>query len=91
MTHTSTSIEPQRPMMKHTLALLFVTLLLTMVGNAFADDAAVQQSSYVDAEDVSNRDNAGYGPDARMTASSVVAFIFTISKHSLVITGRKKK
>jgi hypothetical protein len=35
-----------------------------------------------------NRDNAGYGSDARMTASSVVAFIFTIPKHSLVITGK---
>jgi len=35
-----------------------------------------------------NRDNAGYGPDARMTASSVVAFIFTIPKRSLVITGK---
>ena len=35
-----------------------------------------------------NRDNAGYGADARMTASSVVAFIFTIPKHSLVMTGR---
>lgn len=36
-----------------------------------------------------NRDNAGYGSDARTTASSVVAFIFTIPKHSLVITGKK--
>ena len=35
-----------------------------------------------------NRDNAGYGSDARMTASSVVAFIFTIPKHNLVITGK---
>ena len=35
-----------------------------------------------------NRDNVGYGSDARMSASSVVAFIFTIPKHSLVITGR---
>jgi hypothetical protein len=35
-----------------------------------------------------NRDNAGYGSDARMSASSVVAFIFTIPKHSLAITGR---
>jgi hypothetical protein len=38
-----------------------------------------------------NRDNAGYGSDARMTASSVVAFILTIPKHSLVITGKKTK
>lgn len=38
-----------------------------------------------------NRDNAGYGSDSRMTASSVVAFIFTIPKQSLVITGKKTK
>lgn len=36
-----------------------------------------------------NRDNAGYGSEARMTASSVVAFILTIPRHSLVITGKK--
>lgn len=36
-----------------------------------------------------NRDNAGYGSDARMTASCVVAFIFTIPKHSLMITGKE--
>jgi hypothetical protein len=36
-----------------------------------------------------NRDNAGYGSDARMTASSVVAFIFAIPKHSLAITGKE--
>jgi hypothetical protein len=35
-----------------------------------------------------NRDNAGYGSDSRMTASSVVAFIFTVPKRSLVMTGR---
>ena len=35
-----------------------------------------------------NRDNAGYGPDARMLTSSVVAFIFLIPKHNLVVTGR---
>ena len=35
-----------------------------------------------------NRDNAGYGSDSRLTASAVVAFIFTIPKHSLVITGK---
>ena len=35
-----------------------------------------------------NRDNAGYGSDARMTASAVVAFLFTIPKHSLAMTGR---
>ena len=38
-----------------------------------------------------NRDNAGYGSDSRMTASSVVAFIFTIPKHSLTITGKKSQ
>ena len=36
-----------------------------------------------------NRDNAGYGSDARMTASCVVAFIYTIPKNNLVITGRE--
>ena len=35
-----------------------------------------------------NRDNAGYDSEARMTASSVVAFIFTIPQRSLVITGK---
>lgn len=38
-----------------------------------------------------NRDNAGYGSDARMTASSVVAFIFSIPRHSLVIAGKDAK
>lgn len=38
-----------------------------------------------------NRDNAGYDSDARMTASSVVAFIFTIPKNSLVITGKETR
>jgi hypothetical protein len=38
-----------------------------------------------------NRDNAGYGSDARMTASSVVAFIFTVPRQSLVITGKTTK
>lgn len=37
-----------------------------------------------------NRDNAGYDSEARMTASSVVAFIFTIPKRSLAITGRAR-
>lgn len=36
-----------------------------------------------------NRDNAGYGSDARMSASSVVAFIYGIPRRSLVITGRR--
>ena len=35
-----------------------------------------------------NRDNAGYGDDARMTASSVTAFILLIPKRSLVLTGK---
>jgi len=35
-----------------------------------------------------NRDNAGYGSDSRMVASSVTAFIFSIPKRSLVITGK---
>lgn len=35
-----------------------------------------------------NRDNAGYGSDSRTIASSVVAFIYTIPKRSLVITGK---
>lgn len=34
-----------------------------------------------------NRDNAGYDSSARMTASCVVAFIYTIPKRNLVITG----
>jgi hypothetical protein len=36
-----------------------------------------------------NRDNAGYGPEARVTASAVVAFILTIPRRNLVITGGK--
>jgi hypothetical protein len=38
-----------------------------------------------------NRDNAGYNSEARMTASSVVAFIYTIPKQNLVITGKASK
>lgn len=38
-----------------------------------------------------NRDNAGYGADSRTLASSVTAFIMTIPKRSLVMTGRKGK
>ena len=38
-----------------------------------------------------NRDNAGYGSDSRRIASSVTAFILTISKRSLVITGKQAK
>jgi hypothetical protein len=35
-----------------------------------------------------NRDNAGYGDDARMSATAVVAFVLSIGKRSLVVTGR---
>lgn len=35
-----------------------------------------------------NRDNAGYGSDARMTASSVTAFILLLPKRGLVMTGK---
>jgi hypothetical protein len=35
-----------------------------------------------------NRDNAGYGSDSRMTASSVTAFMLLLPKRSLVMTGR---
>jgi hypothetical protein len=35
-----------------------------------------------------NRDNAGYGSDARMTASSVTAFILLLPKQGLVMTGK---
>ncbi len=38
-----------------------------------------------------NRDNAGYGGDSRMSASAVVAFIYAMPKHSLVVTGREHK
>jgi hypothetical protein len=36
-----------------------------------------------------NRDNAGYGADSRSSVSSVVAFIFTIPKKGLAITGKE--
>ena len=35
-----------------------------------------------------NRDNAGYGADSRLSASAVVAFVLSIPRRSLVITGR---
>ena len=35
-----------------------------------------------------NRDNAGYGADARMSASAVVAFILSIPQRTLVVTGK---
>jgi len=36
-----------------------------------------------------NRDNAGYDSDSRLTASCVVAFIFSLPKKSLVISGKQ--
>lgn len=38
-----------------------------------------------------NRDNAGYGDDSRMTASSVTAFMLLIPKRGLVMTGKGAK
>lgn len=38
-----------------------------------------------------NRDNAGYGSDARKMASCVVACIYSIPKHNLAITGKELK
>ncbi|MCY2962455.1 MAG: DUF6288 domain-containing protein, partial [Planctomycetota bacterium] len=38
-----------------------------------------------------NRDNAGYGADSRMTASSVVAFILAIPRRSLILTGKESE
>jgi alpha-galactosidase len=38
-----------------------------------------------------NRDNAGYGSDSRTIASSVTAFILTIPKRGLVMTGKEGK
>lgn len=35
-----------------------------------------------------NRDNAGYGSDSRLSASAVTAFILTIPRRSLAITGK---
>lgn len=35
-----------------------------------------------------NRDNAGYGDDARLSASAVVAFLLSVPERSLVVTGR---
>ncbi len=37
-----------------------------------------------------NRDNAGYGNDARLLASAVTAFILSIPDENLVITGKDK-
>ena len=38
-----------------------------------------------------NRDSSGYDSSARMTASCVVAFIYTMPKRNLVITGKALK
>lgn len=38
-----------------------------------------------------NRDSSGYDSSARMTASCVVAFIYTMPKRNLVITGKSKQ
>jgi hypothetical protein len=35
-----------------------------------------------------NRDNAGYGSDSRISASAVTAFILSIPKKSLHVTGK---
>jgi hypothetical protein len=37
-----------------------------------------------------NRDNSGYGPDSRLSASAVTAFIFSIPKRNLLVTGRAR-
>jgi hypothetical protein len=38
-----------------------------------------------------NRDNAGYGNDSRIAASAVTAFILSIPKKSLLLTGKPQK
>lgn len=38
-----------------------------------------------------NRDNAGYGRDSRISASSVTAFILSIPRRNLAVTGRPAK
>jgi len=35
-----------------------------------------------------NRDNAGYGGDSRISASAVTAFVFSIPRKALVVTGK---
>lgn len=37
-----------------------------------------------------NRDNAGYEADSRTTMSAVVAFVLTVGRHALAITGKVK-
>ena len=36
-----------------------------------------------------NRDNAGYGADSRLSASAAVAFILSIPRRALAVTGRQ--
>ncbi|MFT6714607.1 MAG: hypothetical protein ACJAVJ_001895 [Planctomycetota bacterium] len=36
-----------------------------------------------------NRDNAGYGGDSRLSASAMTAFLFSIPKANLAVTGKK--
>ena len=38
-----------------------------------------------------NRDNAGYGGDSRLLASTVTAFILTLPQQGLVMTGKKTR
>jgi hypothetical protein len=38
-----------------------------------------------------NRDNAGYGADSRLSATALTAFIFSIPKHNLAVTGKAHK
>ncbi|MBL8897608.1 MAG: hypothetical protein JNM84_08270 [Planctomycetes bacterium] len=35
-----------------------------------------------------NRDNAGYGADSRLTISAVVAFLFSLERKNLALSGR---
>ncbi len=35
-----------------------------------------------------NRDNAGFGSDSRIVASAITAFIFSMPKRNLIVTGR---
>jgi hypothetical protein len=38
-----------------------------------------------------NRDNSGYGPDSRLSASAVTAFLFSIPARSLALTGKARE
>ena len=37
-----------------------------------------------------NRDNTGYGADSRLSASAVTAFVFSLPKRNLLVTGKKR-